>query len=474
MPSASEYISRKNSDALVGGAVASAKNKVSTQAYQRALLRRTTGPTKAVRVFVNGTALFGAGQCATSVVDQSQKVSDATMQQLVSTVAKSYSVSDKAVNAQVKCGSIIIDYEITAPPRLNPDPVELLQALAQDILNSPPEDGLSFIGGDTSGSLTVTDSTGASTTTPVPSIPSGACPDGVYNAGGFGSGTLAGGFLTYINEKNQIEVTLPAISIAPGTYEITEDTALINCSGEALIVDFTSTGEASSFIRTLSSSNWIPIPAGGSVTVENTPVCGDGAYTHDDLTGQLSGGRFTYTVEGQPFDYPAISGYVGLTQVLEEPTVVVNCSEVNFACSLTVGGEIGSVTQSTILANSWHLFTAGELIIGETSNETVIPGDPPADDGEYVGFGDNVPGTVADGILSYGTDPLTRVPAVKLTIGYTGISETDIALCNLTGSAIVITYEGPISYTIPTGVYVIAGAGGLIISSEAPSREAPL
>jgi hypothetical protein len=44
MPDASEFISRKNSIALVGGVAASAKNKVSTQASQLALLKRVTGP----------------------------------------------------------------------------------------------------------------------------------------------------------------------------------------------------------------------------------------------------------------------------------------------------------------------------------------------------------------------------------------------------------------------------------------------
>jgi hypothetical protein len=44
MPDASDYISRKNSDALVAGAVSSNINKRAIQASQRALLKRVTGP----------------------------------------------------------------------------------------------------------------------------------------------------------------------------------------------------------------------------------------------------------------------------------------------------------------------------------------------------------------------------------------------------------------------------------------------
>jgi len=44
MPDASDYIAQKKSDALVGSELFSNKNKVSTQAYQLALLKRVTGP----------------------------------------------------------------------------------------------------------------------------------------------------------------------------------------------------------------------------------------------------------------------------------------------------------------------------------------------------------------------------------------------------------------------------------------------
>ena len=57
MPSASDYTSQKNSAILVTSEVYSAKNKVSTQASQLALLKRTTGP----RGYVSGGGGGGGG-----------------------------------------------------------------------------------------------------------------------------------------------------------------------------------------------------------------------------------------------------------------------------------------------------------------------------------------------------------------------------------------------------------------------------